>query len=89
MIDICDFAVGQSRMLYGNTIKSERPSHRMYDQYHPVGLVGLITSFNSLWLYGHGTRCWQTIAGDVVIWKPSSKTPLTAIATMNIITKST
>ncbi|HAW57831.1 MAG TPA: aldehyde dehydrogenase family protein, partial [Bacteroidales bacterium] len=81
MIDMCDFAVGQSRQLYGFTMQSERPMHRMYEQYQPYGIVGLITSFNfpvSVW-------SWNTmlavVAGDVVVWKPSSKTPLTAIAT--------
>lgn len=87
MIDICDFAVGQSRLLNGFTMHSERKSHRMYDQYHPVGLVGLITSYNfpvAVWAWN---SMLAAIAGDVVIWKPSSKTPLTAIATMNIIKK--
>jgi aldehyde dehydrogenase (NAD+) len=85
MIDICDFAVGQSRMLYGSTMHSERVSHRMYDQYHPLGIVGLITSFNfpvAVWAWN---SMLAAIAGDVVVWKPSSKTPLTAIATHNII----
>jgi len=85
MIDICDFAVGQSRLLNGFTMHSEREDHRMYDQYHPVGLVGVISSFN----FPVAVWAWNTmlaaIAGDVVIWKPSSKTPLSAIATMNII----
>jgi len=87
MIDICDFAVGQSRMLYGYTMQSERPEHRMYDQYHPLGIVGLVTSFNfpvAVWAWN---AMIAAIAGDVVIWKPSSKTPLTAIAIQNIITK--
>ena len=87
MIDICDFAVGQSRLLNGFTMHSERKNHRMYDQYHPVGLVGLITSFNfpvAVWAWN---SMLAAIAGDVVIWKPSSKTPLSAIATMNIIQK--
>ncbi|MBN1651262.1 MAG: aldehyde dehydrogenase family protein [Bacteroidales bacterium] len=87
MIDICDFAVGQSRLLNGFTMHSERRNHRMYDQYHPVGLVGLITSFNfpvAVWAWN---SMLAAIAGDVVVWKPSSKTPLTAIATMNIIQK--
>ncbi len=87
MIDICDFAVGQSRLLNGFTMHSERRNHRMYDQYHPIGLVGIISSFN----FPVAVWAWNTmlaaIAGDVVIWKPSSKTPLTAIATMNIIRK--
>lgn len=87
MIDICDFAVGQSRLLNGFTMHSERQNHRMYDQYHPVGIVGLITSFNfpvAVWAWN---SMLAAIAGDVVIWKPSSKTPLSAIATMNIIQK--
>ena len=87
MIDICDFAVGQSRLLNGFTMHSERRNHRMYDQYHPIGLVGLVTSFNfpvAVWAWN---SMLAAIAGDVVIWKPSSKTPLTAIATMNIIQK--
>ncbi len=85
MIDICDFAVGQSRLLNGFTMHSERRNHRMYDQYHPIGLVGLVTSFNfpvAVWAWN---SMLAAIAGDVVVWKPSSKTPLTAIATMNII----
>ena len=85
MIDICDFAVGQSRQLYGFTMQSERPNHRMYDQYHPLGIVGLITSFNfpvAVWAWN---SMIAAIAGDVVVWKPSSKTPLTAIATQKII----
>lgn len=85
MIDICDFAVGQSRLLNGFTMHSERRNHRMYDQYHPIGLVGLITSFNfpvAVWAWN---SMLAAIAGDVVIWKPSSKTPLSAIATQKII----
>ncbi len=87
MIDICDFAVGQSRMLYGYTMQSERPQHRMYDQYHPLGIVGLVTAFNfpvAVWAWN---AMIAAIAGDVVVWKPSSKTPLTAIAIQNIISK--
>ncbi len=87
MIDICDFAVGQSRLLNGFTMHSERRNHRTYDQYHPIGLVGLITSFNfpvAVWAWN---SMLASIAGDVVIWKPSSKTPLSAIATMNVIRK--
>ena len=87
MIDICDFAVGQSRQLYGSTMQSERPSHRMYDQYHPYGIVGLITSFNfpvAVWAWN---SMLAAVAGDVVVWKPSSKAPLTAIATQKIIEK--
>lgn len=85
MIDICDFAVGQSRQLYGFTMQSERPAHRMYDQYHPLGIVGLVTAFN----FPVAVWAWNTmiaaVAGDAVIWKPSSKTPLTAIACQKII----
>ncbi len=85
MIDICDFAVGQSRQLYGFTMQSERPLHRMYDQYHPLGIVGLITSFNfpvAVWAWN---AMIAAVAGNVVVWKPSSKTPLTAIAVQHII----
>lgn len=87
MIDICDFAVGQSRQLYGLTMQSERKDHRMFEQYHPLGIVGLITSFNfpvAVWAWN---SMIAAVAGDVVVWKPSSKTPLTAIATHNIIQK--
>ncbi|MFZ4739670.1 MAG: aldehyde dehydrogenase family protein [Bacteroidales bacterium] len=87
MIDLCDFAVGQSRLLNGITMQSERSEHRMYDQYHPLGIVGLITSFNfpvAVWAWN---SMLAAICGDVVIWKPSSKTPLSAIATQNIIQK--
>lgn len=85
MIDICDFAVGQSRLLNGFTMHSERRDHRIYDQYHPLGIIGLITSFNfpvAVWAWN---SMLAAICGDVVIWKPSSKTPLCAIATQNII----
>ncbi|MPM05149.1 Aldehyde dehydrogenase, thermostable [bioreactor metagenome] len=85
MIDICDFAVGQSRLLNGYTMHSERKEHRMYDQYHPLGIVGLITSFNfpvAVWAWN---SMLAAVCGDVVVWKPSSKTPLCAIATQNII----
>ena len=85
MIDICDFAVGQSRMLYGLTMHSERPGHRMYEQWHPLGPVGVITAFNfpvAVWAWN---AMIALIAGNTVIWKPSSKTPLTAIATMKIM----
>jgi len=87
MIDICDFAVGQSRQLYGFTMQSERPQHRMYDQYHPMGIVGLVTPFNfpvAVWAWN---AMIAAIAGDVVVWKPSSKTPLTALAIQHIISK--
>ncbi len=84
MIDICDFAVGLSRQLNGSTLHSERISHRMYDQYHPLGIVGIISAFN----FPVAVWCWNTalawICGDVTIWKPSEKTPLTAIACQKI-----
>jgi len=87
MIDISDFAVGQSRMLYGFTMQSERPHHRLYDHYHPLGVVGVVTAFN----FPVAVYAWNTmiaaIAGDCVIWKPSSKTPLTAVAVQNIVAK--
>ena len=84
MIDIADFAVGQSRMLYGKTMHSERPNHRMYEQWHPLGPIGVITAFNfpvAVWAWN---AFIAAIAGDVVIWKPSSSTPLTAVAVQNI-----
>jgi aldehyde dehydrogenase (NAD+) len=84
MIDIADFAVGQSRMMYGSTMHSERPGHRMYDQYHPLGLVGIISAFNfpvAVWAWN---TFLATIAGDICIWKPSPKTPLSAIAAIRI-----
>jgi len=85
MLDICDFAVGQSRQLYGFTMHSERPNHRMYDQYHPLGVVGTISSFNfpvAVWSWN---AMIATICGDTNLWKPSSKVPLTAIAVQNIV----
>jgi aldehyde dehydrogenase (NAD+) len=87
MIDICDFAVGQSRMLYGLSMHSERPSHRMYEQWHPLGIVGLVTAFNfpvAVWSWN---STLAAICGDTVIWKPSSYTPLTAIAVTHIANK--
>ncbi len=84
MIDIADFAVGQSRMLYGLTMHSERPGHRMYEQWHPLGVVGIISAFNfpvAVWAWN---AMLAAACGDVCIWKPSPKTPLTAIATMKI-----
>jgi len=87
MIDISDFALGQSRMLYGFTMQSERPHHRLYDHYHPLGVVGVVTAFN----FPVAVYAWNTmiaaIAGDCVIWKPSSKTPLTAVAVQNLVAK--
>ena len=85
MIDICDFAVGQSRQLYGYTMHSERPGHRMYDQYHPLGVVGVISAFNfpvAVWSW-NAALAW--VCGDVVIWKASEKAPLCSIACQNII----
>ncbi len=84
MIDIADFSVGQSRMLYGLSMHSERPRHRMYEQWHPIGPVGVITSFNfpvAVWSWN---AFIALIAGDTVVWKPSSKAPMTAIATLKI-----
>jgi len=85
MIDICDFAVGLSRQLYGLTMQSERPLHRMYEQYHPIGPVGIISAFN----FPVAVWAWNTmlalVCGDVCIWKPSEKTPLSALACQNII----
>jgi aldehyde dehydrogenase (NAD+) len=87
MIDICDFAVGQSRQLYGFTMQSERPNHRMYDQYHPLGIVATISAFNfpvAVWSWN---AMIAAVCGDVNLWKPASKVPLTAIACQNIIAK--
>jgi aldehyde dehydrogenase (NAD+) len=85
MIDICDFAVGLSRQLYGLTMHSERPGHRMYEQYHPLGIVGIISAFNfpvAVWSW-NSMLAW--VCGDVCIWKPSEKTPLCAVACQHII----
>ncbi len=87
LIDVCDFAVGQSRMLYGLSMHSERPGHRMLEQYHPLGPIGVITAFNfpvAVWSWN---AMIALIAGDTVIWKPSSKTPLCAVATNAIAGK--
>src|SRR5881398_285422 len=84
MIDICDFAVGQSRMLYGLTIQSERPSHRLKGQLHPLGVVSVITAFNfpvAVWSWN---AALAAVCGDATVWKPSEKTPLTAIAVTKI-----
>ena len=84
MIDICDFAVGLSRQLHGLTMHSERPGHRMYEQYHPLGVVGIISAFNfpvAVWAW-NTALAW--VAGDVCVWKPSEKTPLCGIACQNI-----
>jgi aldehyde dehydrogenase (NAD+) len=85
IIDICDFAVGLSRQLYGLTMHSERPQHRMYEQYHALGIVGIISAFNfpvAVWSW-NAMIAW--VCGDVCVWKPSEKTPLTGIACQNII----
>lgn len=85
MIDICDFAVGLSRQLYGLTMHSERPNHRMYEQWHPLGLVGIISAFNfpvAVWSWN---AMIAAVCGDVTIWKPSEKTPLTAVACFHIM----
>jgi aldehyde dehydrogenase (NAD+) len=87
MIDICDFAVGLSRQLHGLTMHSERPNHRMFEQWHPIGIVGIITAFNfpvAVWSW-NAMIAW--VCGDVCIWKPSEKTPLCSIACQNIVNK--
>ncbi len=84
MIDICDFAVGLSRQLHGLTMHSERPGHRMYEQYHPLGVVGIISAFNfpvAVWAW-NTALAW--VCGDVCIWKPSEKTPMCGVACQNI-----
>jgi len=84
MIDICDFAVGLSRQLYGLTMHSERPKHRMYEQWHPLGVVGVITAFNfpvAVWAWNSAIAA---VCGDPVLWKPSSYTPLSAIAVQHV-----
>lgn len=87
MIDVCDFAVGLSRQLYGLTMHSERPQHRMYEQWHPMGIVGIISAFNfpvAVWSW-NAMIAW--VCGNVCIWKPSEKTPISARACQNIISK--
>jgi len=84
MIDICDFAVGLSRQLYGLTMHSERPQHRMYEQYHPLGVVGIISAFNfpvAVWAWNSALAA---VCGDISLWKPSPETPLTAVAIQHI-----
>ncbi len=84
MIDIADFAVGLSRQLYGNTMHSERPGHRMYEQWHPIGIVGVISAFNfpvAVWSWN---AFLAAVCGDITIWKPSPKTPLCAVASMKV-----
>ena len=85
MIDVCDFAVGLSRQLYGLTIASERPGHRMMEQWHPLGPIGVITAFNfpvAVWAWN---AMLALVCGDAVVWKPSEKTPLTAIACQRLV----
>src|ERR671924_628140 len=85
MIDICDFAVGLSRQLYGLTIASERPGHRMMETWHPLGVVGIITAFNfpvAVWAWNASLAL---VCGDTLVWKPSEKTPLTALACQAIL----
>ena len=87
MVDICDFAVGLSRQLYGNTMASERPDHRMYEHWHPLGPVGVISAFNfpvAVWSWNAAIAA---VCGDTVVWKPSERTPLTAIAVTKIVQK--
>jgi len=87
MIDICDFAVGLSRQLYGLTMHSERPNHRMYEQWHPLGIVGIISAFNfpvAVWSWN---AALALVCGNVCVWKPSSKTPLCAVACQHILSK--
>jgi aldehyde dehydrogenase (NAD+) len=87
MIDICDFAVGLSRQLYGLTMHSERPNHRMYEQYHPLGVVGIISAFNfpvAVWSW-NAMIAW--VCGNTCVWKPSEKAPLSAIACQHIVSK--
>jgi aldehyde dehydrogenase (NAD+) len=87
MIDICDFVVGLSRQLHGFTMHSERPEHRMYEQYHPLGIVGIISAFNfpvAVWSW-NAMIAW--VCGNVCIWKPSEKVPLCAIACQKIIAR--
>ncbi|MBU0520063.1 aldehyde dehydrogenase family protein, partial [bacterium] len=84
MIDICDFSVGLSRQLYGNSMHSERPLHRMFEQWHPLGIVGVVSAFNfpvAVWSWN---AALAAVCGDVTLWKPSSETPLTAVAVQKI-----
>jgi aldehyde dehydrogenase (NAD+) len=85
MIDICDFAVGLSRQLYGLTMHSERPAHRMYEQWHPLGIVGIISAFNFPTAVWSWNAMIALVCGDVCVWKPSEKTPLCGVACQNII----
>jgi aldehyde dehydrogenase (NAD+) len=87
VIDIADFAVGLSRQLYGLTMQSERPQHRMYEQWHPLGVVGIITAFNFPMAVWSWNSMISTVCGDTSVWKPSSKTPLSAIALQHIVNR--
>jgi len=87
MIDICDFAVGQSRQLYGKTMHSERPKHRMYEQWHPLGIVGIISAFNFPVAVYSWNAMIAAVCGDVVIWKGSEKTPLCSLSVQKIISR--
>lgn len=87
MIDICDFSVGLSRQLYGLTMQSERPSHRMFEQWHPLGAIGVITAFNfpvAVWSWNAAVAA---VCGNAIVWKPSSETPLTAVAVQHLANK--
>src|SRR5262252_8816866 len=87
MIDVADFAVGLSRQLYGLSMHSERPGHRMYEQWHPLGVVGVVTAFNfpaAVWAWN---ALIAAVCGDCVLWRPSSETPLTAIAVQHIVNR--
>jgi aldehyde dehydrogenase (NAD+) len=87
MIDVCDFAVGLSRQLYGLTMHSERPGHRMYEQWHPLGIVGVISAFNfpvAVWAWN---AMIAAVCGDCVLWRPSSETPLVAIAVQKVVNR--
>src|SRR6185369_4316272 len=87
MIDICDFAVGLSRQLYGRTMPSERPGHRLMETWHPLGVIGVISAFNfpsAVWAWNSAIAL---VCGDPVIWKPSELTPLTAVAVQHIVNK--
>ena len=87
MIDIADFAVGQSRMLYGRTMHSERPKHRMYEQWHPLGVVGIISAFNfpvAVWSWN---AFLAAVCGNVCVWKPSPRTPLCAVAVQHLVNR--
>ncbi len=87
VIDICDYCVGQSRMLYGMTTVSERPDHRLFEQYHPLGIVAVITAFNFPMAVWGWNAMIAAICGDVTIWKPSSKAPVSAIALQKIVAR--